>query len=188
MHVPDARFCACCAPAAPAAPLGVANRPGLSRIAYRIGTFPTFREAMLSAIARESALAGLATREPDDHAVTILELFAAVGDVLTFYSERIANEQYLRTAVERDSILRLVRLIGYRLRPGLAATALLAFTLDDGAATRVRRGLKVMSVPGQDERPQTFETLEALAADARLNAPPVFAPPVPFNAFHQGRR
>ena len=142
---------------------------------------------MLQAIAREPALAGLATRESDDYAITLLELFAAVGDVLTFYSERYVNELYLGTARERDSILRMVRLIGYQLRPGLAATTMLDFTLDDDALTRIRKGLKVMSVPGQDERAQTFETIEAMAADARLNALDVFAPPVLFNAFHQGR-
>ena len=38
-----------------------------------------------------------------------MELFAAVGDVLTFYNERIANELFLRTARERDSVLRQVR-------------------------------------------------------------------------------
>ena len=40
-----------------------------------------------------AALAGLTTRESTDYAITVLELFAAAGDVLTFYSERIANEQ-----------------------------------------------------------------------------------------------
>ena len=83
-------------------------------------------------------------------------------------------------------MLRLVRLIGYRLRPGLAATTMLSFSLDAGAETRIRRGLKVMSVPGQDEQPQTFETLEQIVAHADLNDTPVFAPPLPFEAFRQG--
>jgi hypothetical protein len=163
------------------------NRPGLSRISFRIGTFATFREAMLEAIATEAALAALTTRESDDYAITILELSAAVWDVLSFYNERVANQLFLRTATERDSLLRLVRLIGYQLRPGLAATAPLAFELDDGAETRIRRGLKVMSVPGQDERPQTYETLDEIIAHADLNSVPVFAPALPFNAFQKGQ-
>jgi hypothetical protein len=186
--VPESRFCLCCEAPSRVTPAEIWNRPGLPAIAVRIGTFGTFREAMLQDMVRQSELAALATRESDDYAVTIVELFAAVGDVLTFYTERIANEMYLVTARERDSVNRLVRLIGYRLRPGLAATAMLAFTLDAGALTRIRRGLKVMSIPGQDERPQIFEALEELAADARLNALPAYAPPVPFNAFHLGRR
>ena len=182
----DPRFCSCCeTPVAPA-PLIPWNRPGLTEIDYRIGTFASFRQALLEAIADEPALAALGTRESDDFAITVLELFAAMGDVLTFYNERIANELFLRTSRERDSVLRLVRLIGYQMNPGLAATAHLAFTLDAGAETKIRDGLKVMSVPGQDEKPQIFETIEAITAHAEINTNPVFAPPVAFNAFHKG--
>ena len=56
-------------------------------------------------------------------------------DILTFYQERIANEAYLRTATERVSIGELAKLIGYKLRPGLAASVALAFTIDAPLAT-----------------------------------------------------
>ncbi len=162
------------------------NRPGLSEIGYRVGTYASFREAMLLSISQEAALAHLTTRESDDYAITILELFAAAADVLSFYNERIANELYLRTARERDSLLRLTRLLGYRLRPGLAAETLLSFALDAGAETRIRKGFKVMSVPGQDEKAQIFETIEAIAAHGDLNEAAAFAPPIPFNGFALG--
>ncbi|HTN96443.1 MAG TPA: hypothetical protein VL101_05655, partial [Nordella sp.] len=178
-------FCGC-SDAAVATPFAIFNRPGLSEIAYRVGTFGSFREAMLLSISQEAALAHLTTRESDDYAITILELFAAVADVLSFYNERIANELFLRTARERDSVLRLTRLLGYRLRPGLAAETLLSFALDAGAETRIRKGFKVMSVPGQDEKAQIFETIEALAAHGDLNAAAAFAPPVSFNGFALG--
>ena len=180
-------FCDCCVAPAPRAPIDVSNRPGLSQIGFRIGMFATFREALLERINAEPALAALTTRDSDDYAITLFELSAAVGDVLSFYNERIANEIYLRTAQQRDSVLRLVRLIGYRLRPGLAATTLLAFTLDAGAQARIRQGLKVMSLPAQDETPQTFETLEEIVAHGDLNEVPAFAPPILFNAFQTGR-
>ncbi len=63
-------------------------------------------------------LAALKTREPGDPSMALLDAWATVGDVLTFYQERIANEGYLRTAIERRSVLELARLIGYALRPG----------------------------------------------------------------------
>ena len=179
-------FCNCCEPAVQATPLATFNRPGLAQIAYRVGTFSTFREAMLELIAHEAALAGLTTRESTDYAITVLELFAAAGDVLTFYNERIANELFLRTARERDSLLRLTRLLGYRLRPGLAAQTLLSFALEAGAETRIRKGLKVMSVPGQDEKPQIFETTEQIIASAEINEAAAYAPPVFFNGFALG--
>lgn len=179
-------FCDCCDPAVSPTPLTVFNRPGLSQIAFRIGTFSTFREAMLERIAQEATLTGLASRDSTDYAITVLELFAAAGDVLTFYSERIANELYLRTARERDSLLRLTRLLGYRLRPGLAARTLLSFTLEQNAQVHVRAGLKVMSIPGQNQKPQIFETIEQIAAHADNNEGPAYAPPFLFNGFALG--
>lgn len=183
----DAGFCACCDDEDLRTPFSVFNRPGLGRIDFRIGTYGSFRQAMLEGIAREPRLAGLQTRDAGDYAITLIELFAAVADVLTFYNERIANELFLRTAVQRDSVVRLTRMLGYRPQPGLAARTLLRFTLDAGASTRIRIGLKVMSTPAQDERALTFETLEALTADARLNALPVFNPPVAINPLGDGR-
>jgi hypothetical protein len=184
--LPSQAFCGCCLAPVPAAPLPVENRPGLSQIRFRIGTFATLREAMLEKINAEPALAPLTTRDSDDDAITLLELMAAVGDVLSFYNERTANEIFLRTAQERDSLLRMLKLIGYRLRPGLAATALLSFAADAGAGVKIRQGLKVMTIPGQDQPPATYETLEAIVAHGDINAPPAFAPPVPLNAFQTG--
>ena len=57
------RSAAAARPSVAATPLAIFNRPGLSEIAYRVGTFATFREAMLELIAQQAALAGLTTRE-----------------------------------------------------------------------------------------------------------------------------
>lgn len=74
----------------------------------------------------------LTTRdETQDFAIAFLDSTAVVLDVLTFYQERIANEAFLSTALERRSILELAREIGYELRPGAAASTFLAFNLDD---------------------------------------------------------
>src|ERR687885_714349 len=73
----------------------------------------------------------LKTREDDDFSIALLDAWATVADVLTFYQERIANESYLRTATERVSLLHLARLIGNELKPGDAASAHLAFELED---------------------------------------------------------
>jgi hypothetical protein len=87
-----------------------------------------------------------------------------VADVLTFYQERIAGEGYLRTATERRSILELARLIGYRLRPGVAASVYLAFTVADGFSGDIPAGTRAQSIPGAGELPQFFETSAPLAA------------------------
>src|SRR6185436_19384489 len=81
---------------------------------------------------------------------------------------------YLRTATERRSVLELARLIGYELHPGVAASAALAFTLDDAAGapseTIIDIGTRVQSIPGPGEKPQTFETIEKIAARVEWNS------------------
>jgi hypothetical protein len=160
-------------------PLPVDNRPGLPALATRIGTFSSFRATMLDQLAGRPELAALSTRDSDDHSIAVLEQWAALADVLTFYGERYANEAYLRTATRDDSVHRLVRLIGYRPRPGVSATTTLAFTLSDGTALTLQAGFAAQNVPAPGGQPQTFETLEDCAADARLNTLPARSDPVP---------
>src|SRR5215470_6888912 len=160
--------CGCCELPA-STPLVAFNRPGLSAVAFRVGTYASFRQSMAQRIAGMQALSALQTRSDDDYAVTLIDMWATVADILTFYQERIANEGFLRTARLRDSILRMARLLDYQLRPGVAATTALAFTLDRDATLRIPVGLRVQSVPADDERPQTFETLESIQARAALN-------------------
>jgi hypothetical protein len=188
--------CGCCAVGIAVTPLELTNRPGLSAVAYRVGTYGSFLRAMLTRIARDIhpndpdypwAIRELQTRASDDYAVTLLEMWAAIADVLAFHEERFANESFLRTATQRDSVLRLARLVGYELRPGVAATTLLAFTLDPAAKATLPVGLRVQSVPAEGETAQKFETTASLTADGRFNRLVVSAKPVAANPLALGR-
>jgi hypothetical protein len=190
-HIPPApagsEACGCCDGIVAETPQGISNRGGLSAIAYRIGDYPRFRASLQASLSSSkfAPLAQLRTRDLDDFTIGLIDAFACATDVITFYQERIANESYLRTATERVSLQEMGKLIGYRLRPGVAAETWLAFALDTPptppanlapepgnfvtgvpASLTLDAGLKVQSVPGPDEKPQTFETVEPLA-DAR---------------------
>ncbi|MGN6758349.1 MAG: putative baseplate assembly protein, partial [Thermomicrobiales bacterium] len=162
--------CGCCAGGTLLTPLSLVNRPGLPALAYRVGTHGSFLATMLARLASGDfpALAGLTARTGDDPAIALLDAWATVADVLTFYQERIANEGYLRTATERRSILELARLVGYTLRPGVAASTYLAYTLDKDpqpeTTVTIPQGSRAQSVPAGGELPQTFETSDDLAA------------------------
>jgi molybdopterin converting factor small subunit len=168
--------CGCCAGVTGETPALITNRPGLAAIMYRIGQQATFKRSMLASLSAtdNARLLTLATREDDDFSIALLDAWATTLDVLTFYQERIANESYLRTATERISLLYLARLIGYELRPGVAANSSLAFTLDGtpGApqSVTIDVGVKAQSVPGPGEQPQLFETVEQIEARAAWNA------------------
>lgn len=181
--------CGCCEGTQLLTPQPVANRPGLDKLSYRVGTHAAFLATMKARLSNyrldalpgdrdaadrtelPSPLQGLTTRAADDPAIALLDAWATVADVLTFYQERIANEGYLRTASERRSILELARLVGYAPRPGVAATAYLAYTVDENTKDPViiPRGARVTSVPGPGETPQSFETVEELEARAAWN-------------------
>lgn len=170
--------CGCCEGVRDRIPARIANRPGLGEIGYRVGDYHQFKQSLLAGLTdgEREQLGGLLTRDDDDFAIGLIDAWAMVGDVLTFYVERTAQEHYLATATERRSVADLVHLIGYRPRSGVAASTALAFTLEasplpprqapPGAPERVpiATGTRVQSIPGPDERPQTFETIEDLEA------------------------
>jgi hypothetical protein len=165
--------CGCCEGIKALTPATLDNLPGLLALAYRVGTQGSFKTTMIAALSGQKDLNGLTTRDNDDPSIALIDAWACVLDVLTFYQERIANEGYLLTASERSSVLELARAIGYELKPGVAASTFLAFTLDDAPGTpgfaTIDTGVKVMSIPGQDEKPQTFETVEKIGTRAEWN-------------------
>ena len=165
-------------------PPAVDNAPGLPALRYRVDTQPGFYARMLQSLPLVPSdpnepdaprpLAALLTRASDDPTVALVDAAACVADVLTFYQERIANEGFLRTATERLSVLELARAIGYELKPGVAASVYLSFSVEDapgapGVCT-LAAGTPVQSVPAQGKLPQVFETSDELDARAEWNA------------------
>jgi predicted phage baseplate assembly protein len=173
--------CGCCEPGAGAVPAATANRPGLDALRYRIGDHAGFLDQLLAQISRMTAggderevrpLLRLGRRTVDDPSIALLDAWAVLADVLTFYQERIAGEGYLRTARERRSLVELGRLIGYAPRPGVAASVHLAFTAAENYDEIViPAGTRGQSVPAEEgEMPQAFETARELTARAAWNA------------------
>jgi uncharacterized phage protein gp47/JayE len=64
----------------------------------------------------------------------LLELFAYMGDILSYYQDRVANESFLGTARSRRSVIQHLRLIGYQLGTAAPAAASLNLTVP-GAVT-----------------------------------------------------
>ncbi|ANP53276.1 putative phage baseplate assembly protein [Streptomyces griseochromogenes] len=145
---------------------------GRTALDHRVGEYGSFLAALLDRLASPAypALARLAVRTPDDPAIGLLDATAVLGDLLTFHSERIADEAYLRTADEHRSLVLLGRLVGHRPRPGVAAGTHLAYTLerDPRAETLpvpIPRGARSHSVPASADEPSlTFETARDLTA------------------------
>lgn len=159
--------------------------PGRSALCCRAGSYATFYDTMLARLPQLTIdvpspngsgtdtlrpLARLTTREPSDPSIAFIDAWAIVADVLTFYQARYANEGYLPSALERRSVLELARLVGYRPRPGVAASVRLAFTVAAGFCGVLPAGTRAQSVPAAGQLPQFYETSADLDARDVWNA------------------
>ncbi|MEW5787780.1 MAG: hypothetical protein AB1899_07990 [Pseudomonadota bacterium] len=145
------------------------NRPALPHIGYRIGAYPEFLEAMLRDIDRAPELSAFTHRHPDDPAIALVEGAAILGDILSFYQERYANEAFLRTAAWRESIAELVRLTGYRLAPGIGGLATFAFQVKGKAPVTLPAGFPVKADLEEQDKPADFQTRDELTAHPHLS-------------------
>ncbi len=64
-----------------------------------------------------------------DFGNVLLQLFAHIGDILSYYQDRVANESFLGTAQTRHSIIHHLKLIGYKLATAAPASATLTLTV-----------------------------------------------------------
>jgi hypothetical protein len=163
--------CTCCAGGRHLAPGMPWNAPGRDALDRRIARYPDALDRMIAGLsdARRPALGHLTTRDPSDPSIALLDVWACLEDVITFYDERIANEGYLRTATDRDALAGIAALVGYRPRPGVAASTWFAFEMEADHAARLEAGIRVRSVPKPGKQAQTFESIEDLEARADLN-------------------
>jgi hypothetical protein len=171
---------------------GTLARPAVADpLAFRHGAI---KQRMLDRIGStqidgKRPLDDLGTREDDDPSIALIDAFAGSLHILAWNAARLSDDGSLRRTEDRDALVDLTRLVGYEPRPALAATTTLSFTLADieGApkVARVPKGTKVASVPGQDEKPQIFETEADFTARADWNAlqavSPQTVPPVDAN-------
>ncbi|MCB9266202.1 MAG: putative baseplate assembly protein [Lewinellaceae bacterium] len=171
---PTLDTCGCCDGIELKTPQEISNTPGLNALLFRVGRHGAFKESMLRQLSEALPLRDLATREDDDHTIALLDAWAVVLDVLTFYQERLINEGFIRTSRERFSLAELSRHISYLPKPGVAAGTWFSFLLEEsvGAPTQVviPIGTKVQSIPEQDEKPQVFETIEKITGRTQWNA------------------
>ena len=70
-------------------------------------------------------------RHAADLTVALVELFAYLGDDLSYYQDAVATEAYLATARRRISVRRHGRLVGYRMHDGCHARAWLTLAVRD---------------------------------------------------------
>jgi len=100
-----------------------------------------------------------------DFGNVLLQLFAHMGDILSYYQDRVANESFLGTAQTRRSIIQHLRLIGYRLSTAAPASALLTVHLPE---TACRQKFEISHDSFVTQRDKHWFTEDAFFALMRL--------------------
>ncbi len=135
-------------------------------IDYLAKDYDSFLRGMLDLI--PSRLPGWTTRTEADLGMALLELFAYVADQLSYYQDRVANEGFLRTAVEYESVRRLLSLIDYQMSPGVAAQVLLEVTTTSPKA--VLAGFQVTTKATDKQAAVVFEVTQERIVYPDLNS------------------
>jgi hypothetical protein len=125
-------------------------------IDYLTKDYEGFKQGMLAQI--PLLLPEWKDRSESDFGVVLVELFAYAADILSYYQDRVANEAYLTTASQRRSVTELLRLIGYQIDPGVAASAYLHLGVTaDVTVTGAQLPFQVKTAGRPGEADVTFE-------------------------------
>jgi Baseplate J-like protein len=126
-------------------------------------------------------------RNAADTGVTVVEIFAYLGDLLAAAQDAVSAEAYLGTARRRVSVARHARLLDYTMHQGAAARAWLALEVDKDISAAFARRAACMPLddPGRNMIPAgwqisspdgavTFHTLHPATPLAARNAIDVY--------------
>lgn len=101
-------------------------------IDYLAKDYDSFRHTLMAAMMQR--VHGWRSTSEADFDQVLIDLFAAVGDELSDYQDRVMGEAYLATARKRVSLARHARLMDYHVHQGNQASTWLALTLNVAAS------------------------------------------------------
>jgi hypothetical protein len=147
--------------------------PPTPQFDYLSKDYTSFRQLMLNRVA--TLAPDWQERNAADLGVALVELFAHVGDLLSYHQDAIATEAYLGTARRRVSVRRHARLVDYFPQEGVNARVFLH--VEVSADIALPKGMQAFTaLPGQAPRlgpgspdlaralalgPEIFETLHS---------------------------
>src|SRR5258706_5557279 len=126
-------------------------------IDYMARDYASFRNALIGLI--PAKLPEWTDRSEADFGIVMIELFAYMADILSYYQDRIANEAFLSTAQERRSVIQHLNLIGYELQSAAPATAHLSVIVSNTTndILEIRPGDQFSTASTKDRRSVIFE-------------------------------
>jgi len=132
---------------------------GLSRLPRQRGVFHDFKKALLerSQLTPTQSLSQWAADDPQDLGLMLIDSWAYLLDVLSFYDSETAQNSYLNTASNPQATEQITDLLGYVAQPASAASVELSLIAAGKDPVCIPKGTAFRSDPIGDEKPQVFE-------------------------------
>jgi len=140
------------------------------QIDYTSRDFNAIRDDLISLIPTFSPT--WTNRDPADFGITLIELFSYMGDILNYYIDRSANESFITTASQRESVLQLARLLSYSPNQITASTVTLTFQNSTASPIVVPALTKVATstITSGTSTQIIFETDSAVTVPAKVSS------------------
>lgn len=144
------------------------NEPPVA-IDYTSRDYFSLREALIQRV--KTRLPAWAGDNPADFGLALVEAFAYMGDVVNYYVDRVANESFLATATQRQSILNIARTYGYSPAGYRSSSLNVVFTNDDTSAVTLPIGTELSAdiVVGDTVASLVFTLESAVTVPAKVN-------------------
>lgn len=105
-----------------------------------------------------------------DVGIVLIELLAYNLDILSYYNDKVANELFLDTAMERQSVARLAKMLGYKLKDSTPSHFKQVFEiLPQENPYTIPRGYVIQTEESTAEQLIQFETDEPLVIPPHCN-------------------
>jgi hypothetical protein len=135
------------------------------QIDYTSRDFAGLKEDLIQLIKDRTGTSTWDTSDPSDLGAILVEAFAYMGDVMSYYIDRAANETAIDTAIKRSTLLNFANLYGYKPSGPTPATAVVTFTNDGVTSVDLPKGTQVMAPLSYSPYTEVyFETTTAVTA------------------------
>jgi hypothetical protein len=140
----------------------------IPQVDYTTRDYTSIREDLISLIPFYAP--AWTNRDPADFGMTILEGFSYMGDLLNYYIDRAANEGFIGTASQRDNVLAIAKILGYKPTLSTASTVTLTFQNSTAGALTVPALSQVAntSISSTSSNQIIFETDAAVVVPAKV--------------------
>jgi hypothetical protein len=112
----------------------VATVAPITPIDYTSRDYASLREDLIKAV--QLRIPQWTADDPTDFGLAIVEAFAYMGDIMSYYIDRAANETFLSTATQRESISAIAKTLGYF--PASARSSSVRLKVYNAGQTRAR--------------------------------------------------